>query len=53
MTLSGAGPSVLLIVSETVDLAGVINRIRLSAADPALEVLETGLSVGTTANCAD
>jgi homoserine kinase len=53
VTLSGAGPSVLLIVSETVDLAGVINRIRLSAADPALEVLETGLSVGTTANCAD
>jgi len=50
VTLSGAGPSVLLIVSGTVDQAAVINRIRASAGDPVLEVLETGISVGTLAN---
>jgi len=50
VSLSGAGPSVLLIVSEAGDVAGVIKRIRLSAGDPSLEVLETGISVGTLAN---
>ena len=52
VTLSGAGPSVLLIVSGAADLAGVIDRIRTSAGDPSLEVLETGISVGITVSYA-
>ncbi len=49
VTLSGAGPSVLLVVSGSAEVNGVINRIRVAAGDPALEVLETGISVGAMA----
>ena len=49
VTLSGAGPSVLLVVSGSTEVNGVINRIRVAAGDPALEVLETGISVGAMA----
>jgi homoserine kinase len=46
VTLSGAGPSVLLMVDGSVELAGVVNRIREAADDPLLEVLETRISAG-------
>jgi len=50
VTLSGAGPSVLLIVGASVELGEVMNQIRGAAGDPALEVVETGISLGIQAS---
>ena len=52
VTLSGAGPSVLLIVDPSADVAGVVNRIREASGEPGLEVLETKISGGATSGAA-
>jgi homoserine kinase len=46
VALSGAGPSVLLIVEEAASVPELIKIIRDAAGDPSLEVLETTLSKG-------
>ena len=43
VTLSGAGPSVLLITAPRAPLQPILDRIRQSAAEPDLEILETGI----------
>jgi homoserine kinase len=48
VALSGAGPSVLLIASPEADTADLTARIRLAAADPNLEVLETTIAPGAS-----
>jgi homoserine kinase len=52
VTLSGAGPSVLLIVDPSADAAEVIARVRESAGEPGLEVLETKISGGASSGLA-
>ena len=52
VTLSGAGPSVLLIVDPSAHLAGVVSRIREASGEPDLEVLETKISGGATSGAA-
>jgi len=46
VTLSGAGPSVLLIVDPESGRVPLAERIRLAAGDLGLEVVETGISGG-------
>jgi homoserine kinase len=48
VTLSGAGPSVLLIVEDRGDISGIFAAIRAAAGEP-IDVLETGISVGAVA----
>jgi homoserine kinase len=48
VALSGAGPSVLLVVAADADTADVAARIRAAAADPELEVVETRVGGGAT-----
>jgi homoserine kinase len=52
VTLSGAGPSVLLIVDSAFDVAGVIKRMREAVEDPGLEVLNTRISGGASCGAA-
>jgi len=52
VTLSGAGPSVLLIVDPSADAAGIIKRVREAAGEPGLEVLETKISCGASSGLA-
>ena len=52
VTLSGAGPSVLLIVDASVEIARVIGRVREAAGVPDLEVLETKISGGASSGAA-
>ncbi|MDP9050343.1 MAG: homoserine kinase [Acidobacteriota bacterium] len=46
VALSGAGPGILLIVSEDADTAAIAALARQSAADPTLEILETEIGPG-------
>ena len=46
VTLSGAGPSVLLIADASVDPGFLSNRIRAAAHDPGLRVLEASIAGG-------
>jgi homoserine kinase len=46
VTLSGAGPAVLLISSEVAEMKVVGEVVRKAAADPRLELLETRISTG-------
>jgi homoserine kinase len=48
VTLSGAGPSVLLIVDPKAEIPRIVERIRVAAGDPKLEILETGIAKGAT-----
>lgn len=43
VTLSGAGPSVLLFLDGSAPLAGLVETIRQRAGEPALEVLQTSI----------
>jgi homoserine kinase len=47
VTLSGAGPSVLLIVDEDAQIPMMLGRIQ-DAARETVEVIETGISIGAT-----
>jgi homoserine kinase len=46
VALSGAGPGVLLVAESRAPSAAVVDRIRQSAQDPGLEVLETRVAPG-------
>jgi homoserine kinase len=46
VTLSGAGPSVLLILGEAADTAVVGEAVRKAAGDPDLELVETRITGG-------
>jgi homoserine kinase len=46
VTLSGAGPSVLLIVDAGANLEDLVTRVRAAAGDPDLEVIATSISGG-------
>lgn len=46
VSLSGAGPGMLLIADPAADTAKLADRIRCAAADPALEILETSMAAG-------
>jgi len=48
VTLSGAGPSVLLICDPGMLLGSLVESIRKAAGDAALEVVETGISRGAS-----
>ena len=48
VALSGAGPSVLVIASPDADTARLIERIRVAAGDPDLEVVETAIRSGAS-----
>ena len=48
VSLSGAGPGMLLIVEPDADTAKLADRIRCAAGDPALEILETGIAAGVS-----
>jgi homoserine kinase len=48
VALSGAGPSVLLIVAEDQPTTEIIAKIRTAAGDPALEVIETKIAAGAS-----
>lgn len=52
VTLSGAGPSVLLIVDPSMEVSGVIGRVREAAGEPGLEILETKISGGASSGAA-
>ena len=53
VALSGAGPGVLVIAPEDADAAETVQRIRVVAADPGLEVLETRIGPGVSIEVAD
>lgn len=53
VTLSGAGPSVLLIVDASAEIAGVVRQVREAVGDPELEVLETKISGGASSGPAN
>ncbi len=53
VALSGAGPSVLLVVPNDVSTGAVVARIRQSAGDPELEVIETNMVGGAEQARAD
>jgi homoserine kinase len=46
VALSGAGPGVLLVADADADIAAIATLARQSAADPALEIIETRISPG-------
>ena len=46
VALSGAGPGVLLILDANARAGEVIQRVRLAAGDPALEIVETAMGSG-------
>jgi homoserine kinase len=46
VALSGAGPAVLLIADSNAGLSEIAARIRLAAADPTLEIIETRIGRG-------
>ena len=46
VALSGAGPGVLLVIDPSASASDVVSRIRTSAQDPELEVLETRIAGG-------
>jgi homoserine kinase len=48
VALSGAGPSVLLVVDPGADIDGIVNQIRAAADDPALEIVETAIGRAAT-----
>ena len=48
VTLSGAGPAVLLIVDPAAELEGVTQRVREAAGDADLRVLEAEIACGAT-----
>ena len=48
VALSGAGPSVLVVVDEKTDVAKVAARMRLAAGDAALEIVETHIGAGAS-----
>ena len=50
VTLSGAGPSVLLIADPAGPLETMVQRVREVAGDAALEVVETRVATGATAD---
>jgi homoserine kinase len=49
-TLSGAGPSVLLVVDPTLDSAAIVEMMRKAAGDAAFSILKTGISGGARAS---
>ena len=51
VSLSGAGPGMLLIVDPEANTAKLADRIRCAAGDPALEILETSIAAGATPSC--
>jgi homoserine kinase len=51
VALSGAGPGVLLVVDAEASLDDIAARIRQSAADPALEIIETTIGCGARQVC--
>jgi homoserine kinase len=46
VTLSGAGPSVLLIVDKDADATRIAGAMRDAVKDPGLEIVETGVAAG-------
>jgi homoserine kinase len=48
VALSGAGPSVLLVVDPGADIGRIANQIHAAAADPALEIVETAIGHAAT-----
>ena len=48
VALSGAGPSVLLVVAPEADSGGIASRIRAAAQDPALEIVEAAIGRATS-----
>lgn len=48
VALSGAGPAVLLILDADADTVGIVDRIRLAAGDPELEIVETSIGRGAS-----
>jgi homoserine kinase len=48
VALSGAGPGVLLVADASADSAELVTRIRYSAADPQLEIIETTIAAGVS-----
>jgi homoserine kinase len=48
VALSGAGPAVLLVLDPGADSTEVAARIRNSAGDPALEIIETTIGGGAS-----
>jgi homoserine kinase len=48
VALSGAGPGMLLVVERSADLADIAARVRQSAGDPDLEIIETAIAPGAT-----
>ena len=48
VALSGAGPSVLLVVEPNAPIVEIANRIRREAEDPSLEIVETGIGCGAS-----
>jgi homoserine kinase len=48
VALSGAGPGVLVVVDEHTNTTEIAAQMRLSAGDPALEIVETRIGCGAT-----